>query len=76
MNWGKIEQSEQHSCRVQEHSVQRVSACTETRANSCTPAGRMQAPCKASLLLLLSQNCFKFKIEKHSYVGLSIKLVH
>lgn len=71
MNWGKIEQSEQHSCRVQEHSVQRVSACTETRANSCTPAGRMQAPCKASLLLLLSQIASSLKLRNiHMWVYL------
>lgn len=35
-----------------------------------TPAWRMQAPYKASPLLLLIHNCFKFKIEKHSFVGL------
>lgn len=35
-----------------------------------TPAWRMQAPYKASPLLLLIHKCFKFKIEKHSFVGL------
>lgn len=40
-------------------------------ASGHTPARRMQAPHKASLLLLLSQNCFKFKIEKTFICGSS-----
>lgn len=55
--------SKQRSCGAQEYGTRRAGA------SDPAPAWRMQAPCKASLLLLLSQNCFKFKIEKTFMCG-------
>lgn len=64
-NWCRIKVAKQQSCRGQEQSA----AFLLESASGHTPAWRMQAPHKASLLLLLSQNCFKFKIEKTFMCG-------